>query len=291
MLLSMTGYGRAVQTYKDKTITIEIRSLNSKFTDLRFKLPPSYKEKEAVLRKKISTAAERGKLDVAIDMKSSQGEEEYSLNTALFKKYHKELASLSSELDIPQGDMLQAILRLPNVVTSAGTAIEEEEWTAIMTGVQAAIDNFISFRKDEGAALEADLRTRIASIQNCLEALAPFEAERIPKIRQRMKQNLEEFMGKENVDKNRFEQEVLFYIEKIDINEEKVRLGQHCKYFIEQLNTKNTQKGRTLSFISQEIGREINTLGSKAYSSDIQRIVVKMKDELEKVKEQVANSV
>lgn len=291
MILSMTGYGRAQGTYGDKTIVIELRSLNSKYTDIRFKLPQIYREKEVHFRKLISEKVQRGKVDVSLDLKSVGGEDEYGLNKALFTKYYKELAALSDDLSIEKGDLIQTILRIPNVIATGNNQIAEEEWEAVQNVLQDAIQNFQQFRQDEGVSIQKDLNGRIDAIQKYLAAIAPFEAERIPKIRQRMKQNLEEFLGKENVDKNRFEQEVIFYIEKIDINEEKVRLSQHCKYFLEELNSKTFQKGRKLSFISQEMGREINTLGSKAYSSDIQHFVVKMKDELEKIKEQVANSV
>ena len=287
----MTGYGRAIQLYKDKTITIEIRSLNSKFTDLRFRLPQNYKEKEVELRKMVLSKAERGKIDVSIDIKSKNGDEAFSLNTALFAKYYKELNTLAEELKMEKGDMMQAILKLPNVVLAGEETIDEEEWKAIQETVLKATDNFMDFRAAEGEAMEKDFKIRINNIVEALSKLAPFEKERITKLRQRLSKNLEEFLGKENVDENRFEQEVLFYLEKIDITEEKVRLGQHCKFFLQQLDEKLAQKGRKLSFIAQEMGREINTLGAKAYSSDIQRIVVKMKDNLEKIKEQVANIV
>ncbi|MEM8908327.1 MAG: YicC/YloC family endoribonuclease [Bacteroidota bacterium] len=291
MLLSMTGYGRAVQTYADRTITVEIRSLNSKFTDLRFKIPQNYKEKEPEMRKIISETAERGKIDVTIDVKSLEGDGEYALNLALFKKYHKELTELSTELQIQSADILQAILRLPNVVAADERSIDEEEWKVLKSVLQEALTQFTLFRKEEGEAMERDCRTRVEEIANEIDRLDPFEAERVNKLRERIRKKMEEYVGKENIDANRFEQEILYYLEKIDITEEKVRLAQHCKYFQEVLATKNSLKGRKLSFISQEMGREINTLGSKANSSEIQRIVVRMKDELEKIKEQVANSV
>ncbi len=291
MLLSMTGYGRASQDYKDKVITVEIRSLNSKFTDMRLKLPQNYREKEADLRKIITDKAERGKIDFSLEVASPHGDEEYSLNIPLFKKYHDELNKLVKDLDMDQGDMLQAILKLPNVVSTEAQTLDEEEWTAILEAIEEAFNKFYQFRIDEGKAMEKDLRVRINTIETLLQQTDPFEADRITKLRQRLYQNLEEYLGKDNIDENRFEQEIMFYLEKIDINEEKVRLSQHCKYFIEELDKETSIKGRKLSFISQEIGREINTMGAKAYSHDIQRIVVSMKDELEKIKEQVANSV
>lgn len=291
MLLSMTGYGRVNQSYKDKTIGVEVRSLNSKYTDVRLKIPNNYKEKEPDIRRKVITKAERGKIEIAIDIKSVHGEENFSLNQALFKKYYRELSKLAEELQMPAGDLAPAILRLPSVVASPDDEIEEDEWKAVARTIDLAIEQFQKFRLAEGQAMEEDLRLRIDNIRSLLAEVDPYEETRIQKLRQRMQQNLEEYMGKENVDENRFEQEVLFYLEKIDITEEKVRLEQHCNYFIEELDKKITLKGRKLSFISQEMGREINTLGAKAYSSDIQRLVVSMKDELEKIKEQVANSM
>ena len=292
MLLSMTGYGRATRTFDDKSVTIEVRALNSKMTDIRFKMPSHYKEKEIELRRILTEQAERGKIDVSINVKSLSGDDDFVLNHELFKRYHKELKSLTKELGMKADDLLSAILRLPNVVGDEDDGIQEAEWEAAQQALADALKDFTKFRSQEGAAMEKDLRLRIDQIAVNLESILPYEKERIGKLKQRMRQNLEEFLGKENVDENRFEQEVLFYLEKIDVTEEKVRLEQHCRFFLETLNEdKNTSKGRTLNFISQEIGREINTLGSKAYSSEIQRLVVQMKDELEKIKELVANLV
>lgn len=291
MLLSMTGFGRATQTFKDKTITIEIRSLNSKMTDIRFKLPTNYKDKELDLRRLLSEQAERGKIDVSFTIKSMQGDDAFALNTHLFRRYYLELNKLSQELGIQHADILQAVMRIPSVIGFNEESVDDEEWELVQQLMQNALEDFTQFRLQEGSAMEGDLRLRIGNIMQLLAQVSPHEKERIIKLKQRLRQNLEEFLGKENVDENRFEQEVLFYLEKIDVTEEKVRLEQHCKYFVEQLDTKSTLKGRTLSFIAQEIGREINTLGAKAYSADIQHIVVQMKDELEKVKEQVANLV
>ena len=291
MLLSMTGYGRATHTFKDKTITIEIRSLNSKFTDIRFKIPQNYKEKEGYLRKLITDTVKRGKIDLSIDVKSMSGDDDFGLNKALFKKYYSELKDLSDELALKNSDLLQAIMRIPNVVAAPEEAIEEEEWQALKEAVDMALKRFTNFRLTEGQAMKEDLKLRTHNILELLGQLNPHEEERVTRLRQRIYQTLEEHLGKDKIDENRFEQEILFYLEKIDVTEEKVRLEQHCNYFLEQLETKVSIKGRKLSFISQEMGREINTLGAKAYSSDIQKIVVGMKDELEKIKEQVANSV
>lgn len=287
----MTGFGRATNTLGEKTITIEVRSLNSKFTDIRFKCPSTYREKEPYLRKLITEYAERGKLDVTIDVKSLTGDDDFGLNIPLFKKYYTELAKIQKELGMPDGDPTQAILRIPNVVAAPDNRITEKEWAIAQTTMQEALVDFDTFRKSEGQAMEDDLRKRIANIEEALAQVDPYEKGRIDKLKARLRQNLEDFLGKDNIDENRFEQEIIFYLEKIDINEEKQRLGQHLVYFIEQLDDKDSLKGRKLSFISQEMGREINTLGAKAYSSDIQKLVVFMKDELEKVKEQVANAV
>jgi uncharacterized protein (TIGR00255 family) len=255
-------------------------------------MPYNYKEKELELRRILTEQAERGKIDVAITIKSLSGEDDFALNHELFKKYYKEIKGLTHELDMPATDLLSAILRLPNIVGTDEEGVADEEWEIAQQTLADAIKDFKIFRMTEGGAMEKDLHDRIANILKLLVAITPHEKERIVKLRQRLRQNLEEFLGKENVDENRFEQEVLFYLEKIDVTEEKVRLEQHCRYFVETLDDKkNTSKGRTLNFISQEIGREINTLGSKAYSSDVQHLVVQMKDELEKVKELVANLV
>lgn len=285
----MTGYGRVSRNYLDKTIIVEIRSLNSKFTDLRLKAPQHYKEKEPDIRKILTERLERGKIDFSLEINSSTGEDGFALNIPLFKRYVVELRQLSAELQVETGDLLQAVLRLPNVVSSANEDIEEKEWDNVYSAIKEAIEQFEQFRASEGNVLKEELRSRIVLIQENLEKVGPLEGERVVRMRQRLHQNLEESLGKEKIDENRFEQEIIHYLEKLDITEEKVRLAQHCKYFIEELSQPGTQKGRKLSFISQEIGREINTLGAKAYSSEIQRLVVVMKDELEKIKEQVAN--
>lgn len=287
----MTGYGRATNTFNSKTITVEVRSLNSKFTDIRLKVPSNYREKEHLLRKILMEKVERGKIDLSLEVKSMLGDDAFGLNAPLFKRYFQELFSLSQELNVESSGLFAAILKIPNVIVTEEHEIDEQEWEAVEKTLQDAFLNFDNFRKSEGTAMEEDLRLRITNIVENLKEINPFEEGRVTLLQNRLRQNLEEFLGKENVDENRFEQEVLFYLEKIDITEEKVRLEQHCNFFLEQLDTNVTSKGRTLSFISQEMGREINTLGAKAYSADIQRIVVRMKDDLEKIKEQVANLV
>lgn len=289
MLLSMTGYGRANGSFGDKSIAVEIRALNSKMTDLKMRLPGDYKEKEVEMRKIVTDHAERGKIDMIVEVQNADGAASVSLNEGLFRGYHKELSRLTTELGMGQTDLLQAILRIPNVVAATSGEVDEEEWQAICETVDRALNTFKAFRQQEGLVLEADLRMRVATILSLLAEVNKFEQGRFTKMRERLRNNLEESVGKENLDNNRFEQEILYYLEKMDITEEKVRLEQHCKYFIEQIDVKNQSAGRTLNFISQEIGREINTLGAKAYDADLQKLVVQMKDELEKIKEQLAN--
>ncbi len=292
MLLSMTGYGRATNNFDSKTISAEVRSLNSKFTDMRLKIPSNFREKEHAIRRMVTERIERGKIDLTIEVKSVLGDDSYGLNIPLYSKYYRELAALADEMGASKDGLMQAILRIPNVVVAEEGEIDEKEWAAVLATLNDALQNFDNFRRSEGAAMEEDLRLRVTNIMAHLKDINPFEEGRITLLRNRLRQNLEEFMSKENIDENRFEQEVIFYLEKIDITEEKVRLEQHCNFFLEKLNDpKTNSKGRTLSFIGQEMGREINTLGAKAYSADIQRLVVGMKDELEKIKEMVANSV
>lgn len=291
MLYSMTGYGSVQKSFRDKVIAAEIRSLNSKYNDLRLKIPQHYREKEGELRRLITNGTYRGKVDFTLEIRSSSGAEEYSLNKVLFKKYYAELAELQQTLQTGPTDLIQAVLRLPNVVDSNNLELAADEWEAVQQVIGEILKKIQLFRATEGAVIEADMLKRIGLIEQGLEELPAFEAARTEKMRQRIYQNLQDYLSKDNIDENRFEQEILYYLEKMDITEEKVRLAQHCKYYKEVLQNSQIQKGRKLSFIAQEMGREINTLGAKAYSSDIQRVVVSMKDELEKIKEQVANSL
>lgn len=289
MLLSMTGYGRANGQFGGKTISVELRALNSKMTDIKLRLPSDYKEKELELRRLITEHAERGKIDFILEVQNADGAASVSLNESLFRGYYKALVKLTNELGMPPGDLVQSILRIPNVVSTASGEVDEDEWHVILKVLQQALDALHQYRRNEGRALESDLRLRVSNILLLLSEVIPHEQNRITRMRDRMRNNLEENFSKDNIDANRFEQEVLYYLEKMDITEEKVRLEQHCKYFIEQLEQKNLSAGRSLNFISQEMGREINTLGAKAYDADLQRLVVQMKDELEKIKEQLAN--
>ncbi|MGB1216845.1 MAG: YicC/YloC family endoribonuclease [Saprospiraceae bacterium] len=289
MILSMTGFGRASRPFGDSHISVEIRSLNSKSTDIKMRLPQRYRSQEMELRKQIKKSAERGKVDMVIELTTESGGELYSINEKLFATYYKQLAKLQGELGIPQGDFLSAIMRIQGVVDVPKGGLSEEEQNALGEAVTEALEQLQSFRLSEGNAMKEDLEARVAGIEQAMEDITPFEEGRIVNVKQRIQQQLDKFIAKDKVDENRFEQEVIYYLEKMDINEERVRLKQHCKYFIEQMSKGGKQKGRKLAFIGQEMGREINTLGSKAHSSDIQKLVVKMKDELEKIKEQSAN--
>lgn len=285
----MTGYGRAVGNYGDKVISVEVRALNAKITDLKLRFLGDYKEKELELRRIVIEHAERGKLDLLIEVQSADGSAAVSLNEALFRGYYREIKRLAEELQLSHADILPALLRIPNVINSSSTEMDDEEFDALCGVVRQALDNLREYRLQEGKALGADLRLRVENILTLLQELQPYEQERFTRMRERLRNNMEEVFGKENLDANRFEQEILYYLEKMDLTEEKVRLDQHCRYFLEQLEDPKRSAGRSLNFISQEMGREINTLGAKAYDANIQKIVVQMKDELEKIKEQLAN--
>ncbi|MBK9737375.1 MAG: YicC family protein [Saprospiraceae bacterium] len=289
MILSMTGFGHSKTEINGKIIRVEIKSLNARSTEIRCKLPNSFRDREMDLRKKVIDALQRGKLDLTITLDGFSDEENAFINADAFRKYYRELNLLREELNIVEGDILQAVLRIPNVIGQNDELADEEEWALVLKTVDLAIESINKFRSDEGLVLKYDLIERIKAIDSHLKSIEPFESIRLDKIKDRLKKNMEEFVQKQQVDQNRYEQEIIYYIEKLDINEEKVRLSQHCIYFLEELDHKDDQKGRKLSFIAQEIGREINTIGAKAQDSDIQQFVVMMKDELEKLKEQLAN--
>jgi uncharacterized protein (TIGR00255 family) len=289
MLLSMTGYGRAIGSFGDKSIVVELRSLNSKVTDIKIRIPGEYRDKESEIRKLITDHAERGKVDINIDLQNSDGAAPVSLNEPLFRGYYLAISKLADELGLEKKDILSSIMRIPSVMGSQGNETDEEEWFVLRSIISEALEALKLFRQEEGKVIEQDLRLRIKTITDILDTVTPFEQERFVRMRERMRNNMEEVFGRENLDSNRFEQEVLYYLEKMDMSEEKVRLAQHCKYFLEQVDDSKLSAGRTLGFITQEMGREINTLGAKAYDANIQRFVVQMKDELEKIKEQIAN--
>lgn len=289
MIKSMTGYGKAMAETPQKKITVEIKSLNSKQLDLNTKLPWLYKEKEGEIRNLISQRLDRGKIDISIYLDILEGDTATVLNKAAVKSYYAQFTEIARELDIKLDDQIfSAIMKLPDVLKTDKPELPEEEWELVKGKIVEAIDDLDKFRSEEGNSIRTDMKKCIDAILNLLSGVEKFEGGRIKKVRDKLMAILTENIGDEKIDKNRFEQELILYLEKYDINEEKVRLKTHCDYFTETIETPSPN-GKILSFIAQEIGREINTLGSKANDADLQRIVVKMKDELEKIKEQTLN--
>lgn len=289
MLKSMTGFGRAEQTVGDKTFLVDIKSLNGKQFELQLKLPAFLKPYEFNIRRILSLKLGRGSIDCTISLKESGKAKPVSINTELAKAYFQSLSELSNELKLDPSNILSTLVKLPEVITPTGETLTDDEWTQFEKVVNAAIEDLNIHRLDEGLSLETDLLHRIANIRNLQNEIIRLEPLRKQTIREGITKLLEENIGKENYDKNRLEQELIYYIEKIDISEEQVRLLNHCDYFSKVLNEPDESKGKKLSFILQEIGREINTTGAKAYHSEIQKCVVMMKDELEKAKEQILN--
>ena len=289
MLKSMTGFGRAEQTVGDKTFLIDIKSLNGKQFDLQLKMPAFLKPFEFDIRKILSEKLLRGTVDCSINLKETGNAKPVTINTDLAKAYYKPLEQLSRELGLDTEGLLSTIIKLPEVITPTSDTLTEEEWKQFEKVILTAIANLDEHRLDEGKSLMNDLELRIKNIVSQQEEISRLEPLRQVKIREGIKKLLEENVGKENYDDNRLEQELVYYIEKIDISEEQVRLKNHCEYFISIMKEEGESKGKKLSFILQEIGREINTTGAKAYDSQIQKNVVQMKDELEKAKEQVLN--
>jgi uncharacterized protein (TIGR00255 family) len=289
MLYSMTGYGRAEQTINDKTFLVELRSLNGKQYDIRLTLPSLMKSYEVDIRNMLNEGLLRGSIECIITLKQNGSTKPVAINTALLKAYYAPLMETAKELGIGTENILSSLLKLPDVVTPTTEVLSEDDWNGFKIVLQQAIDQLNEHRKEEGKCMEDDLLARIQNIEYQQAIIAPLEPVRREKIKDGLKKVLEENVGKENYDPNRLEQELIYYIEKIDISEEQVRLKNHCDYFRVVLNEQEISKGKKLSFILQEIGREINTTGSKAYDADIQKSVVLMKDELEKAKEQVLN--
>lgn len=284
----MTGYGKAIETINQKKFTVEVRSVNSKQLDLNVKLPSLYREKEIELRNAVSEKMGRGKAEISLQCESNGEEKLTKIDVELAKRYYEDIELLSNEIGKSDESVLSILMRMPDVLKAEKTELDEEEWNAIMQLTLKAVDAFDEFRNQEGAALEKDLKTRVASILSLLKQVEPFEEERLTTVKERIQKKLSEHLSKDDVDNNRFEQELIYYLEKFDITEEKVRLKAHCDYFLETLNSSAGQ-GKKLGFIGQEMGREINTLGSKANHSEMQKVVVQMKDELEKIKEQILN--
>ncbi len=290
MIQSMTGYGKATAELPDKKINVEIKSLNSKAMDLSTRIAPAYREKEIEIRNEISKVLERGKVDFSLWIEKKEGAESATpINQVLVEGYYKQILAISQNLGIPvPADWFQTLLRMPDVMTKTEIQeLTEEEWKMVHATVLDAISHLVDFRKQEGAALEKKFREKIANISSLLEKIAPYEKERVEKVKERITDALEKTLSVD-YDKNRLEQELIYYIEKLDVNEEKQRLSNHLKYFISTMESGNGQ-GKKLGFIAQEMGREINTLGSKSNHAEMQKIVVQMKDELEQIKEQVLN--
>ena len=289
MLKSMTGFGRAERAVGDKTFLVDIKSLNGKQFDLQLKMPAFLKPFEFDIRKILSEKLGRGTVDCSINLKETGNAKPITINTDLAKAYYKPLAQLSEELGLSTTDILSTLIKLPEVITPTSETLTDEEWRQFSAIIQSAIDNLNNHRVEEGKSLQTDLELRISNILEQQKKVIELEPTRQVKIRESITKLLEENVGKEAYDGNRLEQERIYYIEKIDITEEQVRLRNHCDYFRSMLEEPEESKGKKLSFILQEIGREINTTGAKAYDATIQKCVVQMKDELEKAKEQVLN--
>jgi uncharacterized protein (TIGR00255 family) len=285
----MTGFGKAECVYQNRRIIVEIKSLNSKFLDVNSRIPNGYKVKELEIRNMLSVQLNRGKVELNINVEEMGDASNYKINKELVKKYFVELKEMSDDSDNKNfSDYLPVIMRLPDVLVSEKDDVSEEEWDLLKGAIKEALVKIEEFRVQEGKSLMEDLIGYNKKIQDLLTQVEPFEGQRITNLKEKIRKDIYEVANKDDVDKNRFEQELIYYLDKLDITEEKVRLLKHCSYFVETLNEKNSQ-GKKLGFISQEIGREINTLGSKANDANIQKIVVQMKDELEKTKEQLFN--
>lgn len=288
MIQSMTGYGKSVAELPNKKVHVEIKSLNSKSLDLTTRIAPVYREKEMEIRGEISKKLERGKVDFALWIDKSVSVSGM-INPVVFENYHRQIKEISDSMGIPvPQDWFQTILRISDVFTMPeAEELSGEEWEAVSAAIDESIDHLIAFRKQEGDALEKKFREKISNIQELLYRVEPYEKERVEKIKSRIIESLEKEL-KVDYDKNRFEQELIYYIEKLDISEEKQRLQNHLDYFLQTLDNGHGQ-GKKLGFIAQEMGREINTMGSKSNNAEMQNIVVRMKDELEQIKEQVLN--
>lgn len=288
MIRSMTGYGKATGTIGTRRYTVEIRSLNGKQLDLSVRMPSAFRDREMDVRKRVGTDLVRGKSDLIIQYEQEGGEQRNQLNEPVLRAYLAQMRDLASSESLPPGDFLGAALRLPDSVHQAKEEADDATWSAVAALVEEALAAFNAFREQEGRALEADFRAHLASIAAVDAGLDGLLSARLDRVKSRIHAHLEEAMQRGRIDENRFEQEVLFYLEKMDVSEERVRLRAHLALFEEILSAPPGQ-GKKLGFVAQEIGREVNTLGSKANDAEIQRLVVGMKDDLEKIKEQVLN--
>ena len=288
----MTGYGKAVVAYKEKKINVEVKSLNSKSLDLSARIAPLYREKEMEIRRLLAQKLERGKVDFSLWVEKESTVDATPINAALVENYYKQIKAISASTGIPEPeDWFTTLLRLPDVTAKTEVEVlDDEEWKVAQQAINEAIDKLTDFRKQEGAALQKKFTEKIDNIANLLKSIEPFEKSRVPKIREKIIDGLKQ-IPEVDYDKNRLEQELIYYIEKLDINEEKQRLTNHLKYFHETMKESGHGVGKKLGFIAQEMGREINTTGSKSNQAEMQNIVVKMKDELEQIKEQVLNAL
>lgn len=289
MIHSMTGFGKSEGQVAGQKISVQLKSLNSKQTDINIKVPNSFKEKELIFRQIISEKLGRGKVEMYLSYENSNESGQSKIDEKTFLKYYRQLKSVHTEMGEKMENISATICQLPNVlITEEEENFNETEWKQVDTIVRQAVDSLIDFRLSEGQHLFADLSSHIQNIESLLQEALSFEKERIDIVKERLQKNLEDISQKEKMDQNRFEQEMIYYLEKYDISEEKVRLSTHCNYFVETMK-ESAGQGKKLGFIGQEIGREINTLGSKANHAGMQKVVVQMKDELEKIKEQVLN--
>lgn len=289
MIYSMTGYGRAEATYKDKTFLIEVKSLNGKQFDVRLNMPSLLKPYEVEIRNKLNEELFRGSVECNISIKSNGASKPVSVNKELAKSYYQPIIELANELGIEKDNILSTLLKMPDVVSSSNEVLSEEEWASVLSLLQQAIQHLTAHRKEEGKSIEKDLLEKIEAIEAQQVIVEKLEPNRRDKIKEGLVKLLEQYVGTDKYDTNRLEQELIYYIEKIDISEERVRLKNHCNYFKTIMNESDPCKGKKLSFVLQEIGREINTTGSKANDVAIQKAVILMKDELEKAKEQILN--
>jgi uncharacterized protein (TIGR00255 family) len=299
MIQSMTGYGKAELNLENANFTIEVRSLNSKQIDANVKMSSIYKDKEIGLRKLLSEKLQRGKIELSVWRESSESNAKYALNTGLIKEYHQQILQLKKDLGLKWNmwtftpfqakstDIIPTLLKMPDALIKGGGESNENEWEEIQKAINTAIGNLLQFRLDEGKILEEDISSRINRLSSLLTEITPFAKERMVKVKQSLNEKLSEIDSK-YIDENRFEQELIYYLEKQDITEEQVRLDAHLSYFTETMNSASPN-GKKLGFIAQEIGREINTIGSKSLDAEMQKIAVQMKDELEKIKEQLLN--
>ena len=290
MIKSMTGFGKATVESGDRKIIVEVKSLNSKQVDISLRMPNLYKEKEMEIRNIIKNFLERGKIDMTIYFDNADTDKDVSVNQSVVEQYFKQMLDVASSLGVEtnNNEILQTVMRFPETLKQKTEELDEGEWERLKTGIEKALEQIDQFRIQEGRVLIKDILHRIDLIQEFASEVPQYEGRRIEGVRQRLLEKIKEWNEIQNIDQNRLEQEIIYYLEKLDITEEKVRLTNHCKYFIETAE-KEEAPGRKLGFIAQEIGREINTMGSKANDHDIQKLVVRMKDELEKIKEQSFN--